>query len=284
MHPTTKGGRPLAPDTARRKHKCRCDVCLAWAAERSRLESERQKAKRAAGTMPKQRRRMESRECVTCGADFECRASDPTRTCSAACTSAAISQANIGRPATGGWSRRVRAERKQVRAAEGGRGKRVWTTGPCPVCRTPFTSPGAKACSKHCATGLRRGIHTCEHCARRFYPKGKNSKGRFCSTECALDGTRGDGTRTGGGKWITQSRRHRLYERDDYICQICHEPTDPDASHLSDWYPSLDHIVPRSKGGTHEDDNLRTAHRYCNAVLGDGTYYTDEDLKAPGSE
>ncbi|AYR00966.1 HNH endonuclease [Arthrobacter phage Hestia] len=36
-----------------------------------------------------------------------------------------------------------------------------------------------------------------------------------------------------------------------------------------DWAPSLDHVIPRSKGGGDDEGNLRTAHRWCNAVRSD---------------
>lgn len=75
-------------------------------------------------------------------------------------------------------------------------------------------------------------------------------------------------------------QRMRIYERDGYECQICGEATDPSADPWSDWYPSLDHIVPRSQGGSDDDDNLRTAHRWCNAARGDLSYYTDDDFAA----
>ncbi|WP_410510807.1 MULTISPECIES: HNH endonuclease [Paenarthrobacter] len=47
-----------------------------------------------------------------------------------------------------------------------------------------------------------------------------------------------------------------------------------------DCSPSLDHVTPRSKGGTHHPSNLLTANRWCNAVLSDGTYYSEHDLAA----
>jgi 5-methylcytosine-specific restriction endonuclease McrA len=33
--------------------------------------------------------------------------------------------------------------------------------------------------------------------------------------------------------------------------------------------PTIDHIVPLSKGGTHEPINCRTAHFLCNSTKGD---------------
>jgi len=82
-----------------------------------------------------------------------------------------------------------------------------------------------------------------------------------------------------GGPWISASRRTALYERDGYRCQICGcdvllgEPNSPRAA-------TLDHIKPRSLRGTDEDDNLRTACRYCNTLRGNNIVITDEELAA----
>ena len=68
--------------------------------------------------------------------------------------------------------------------------------------------------------------------------------------------------------WVPAAVRVGVYERDGYVCQICDESTDPTAGPNDDLFPSLDHIVPQSKGGAHTPDNLRTAHRVCNARRG----------------
>lgn len=80
---------------------------------------------------------------------------------------------------------------------------------------------------------------------------------------------------------ISVERRYAIYARDGWVCQLCQEPIDKAVGVYDDWSPSLDHIVPRSLGGTHEDSNLRLAHRWCNSVRGDETYYTAEDLAPP---
>ncbi|WP_354596069.1 HNH endonuclease signature motif containing protein [Streptomyces sp. JL1001] len=35
------------------------------------------------------------------------------------------------------------------------------------------------------------------------------------------------------------------------------------------WCASVDHVVPRALGGTHEPSNLQLAHLYCNQVKSD---------------
>lgn len=66
-----------------------------------------------------------------------------------------------------------------------------------------------------------------------------------------------------------------MLERDDFVCQICGLPTDPDASPSADTYPTVDHIIRVVDGGEDDLDNLRTAHKWCNtassaSIFGDG--------------
>ena len=131
------------------------------------------------------------------------------------------------------------AIRRAAAAAEGTAGDRTFIQGACVVCGDQFLSAGIQS--------------------------------RYCSRDCRM-------VARPRSKWISGSNRIAIYLRDDWTCQICRERVDRHADPLSDWYPSLDHIVPRSHGGTDDADNLRTAHRWCNSVRGDLTYYTDADL------
>lgn len=57
---------------------------------------------------------------------------------------------------------------------------------------------------------------------------------------------------------VTPSQRRRILERDGYHCVMClREPTDHRFLHV-------DHILPRSKGGPNDDENLQTLCRSCN--------------------
>ena len=77
-------------------------------------------------------------------------------------------------------------------------------------------------------------------------------------------------SRTGawnGSNWIRKARRFAIYQRDGFSCQYCGQ----DVSATGDYSQraTLDHIIPPSKGGTHDSANLRTACRPCNASKGD---------------
>jgi 5-methylcytosine-specific restriction endonuclease McrA len=52
------------------------------------------------------------------------------------------------------------------------------------------------------------------------------------------------------------------------VCQICGLMVDDTAienGHIKRLYPTIDHIIPLSKGGTHTWENVRLAHMSCNA-------------------
>lgn len=59
-----------------------------------------------------------------------------------------------------------------------------------------------------------------------------------------------------------------LFERDDYTCQICMGPLDMAAGRFEPLSPTIDHIVPLSRGGHHTYENTQAAHRRCNIAKG----------------
>lgn len=79
--------------------------------------------------------------------------------------------------------------------------------------------------------------------------------------------------------------RQSVFERDEWTCTICNHPVDPDAHYLTDWYPTLDHVIPQSHQliPDHSPDALRLAHRYCNLARGD-RLTTDQDVARRASE
>jgi hypothetical protein len=52
--------------------------------------------------------------------------------------------------------------------------------------------------------------------------------------------------------------RQQIFARDEYVCQYCGANEDL----------TCDHIIPLSRGGTNDDDNLTTACRSCNSSKG----------------
>lgn len=61
-------------------------------------------------------------------------------------------------------------------------------------------------------------------------------------------------------KQISKSKRMRIYQRDNFTCQICGSITDENAH--------LDHLVHKHKQGTNNENNLATTCRSCNLKRG----------------
>lgn len=73
----------------------------------------------------------------------------------------------------------------------------------------------------------------------------------------------------------SNKKLNKLFIRDNGICHICNKLCDYNDYVVRDKtiicgnnYPSIDHIIPISKGGTDDWNNLKLAHRYCNSVKG----------------
>lgn len=105
----------------------------------------------------------------------------------------------------------------------------------------------------------------CKCCGSMFVPL--NAGYRYCSPECA--------SKT---KWMMkEGYRYRfplmeVFKRDGGICYICGKPCDwndyivkDGAKIYGDAYPSRDHVVPKSRGGANDWNNIRLAHRICNS-------------------
>jgi 5-methylcytosine-specific restriction endonuclease McrA len=58
---------------------------------------------------------------------------------------------------------------------------------------------------------------------------------------------------------MKKSRRHFVFERDGFKCKVCGTGEDL----------TLDHIQPRSKGGSDLPNNLQTLCKGCNEKKGD---------------
>lgn len=127
-----------------------------------------------------------------------------------------------------------------------------WTfvvSGPCVWCGDIFTGLAASSgsapiyCSKSCSSAA-----------------GKYRHGRFV---------------------IAPSVRLAIYERDEWVCQLCGDPVDADLPSSDLWAATLDHIVCRSWSDDpdHSPENLRLAHRWCNSVRGDESWHTADDLR-----
>lgn len=112
----------------------------------------------------------------------------------------------------------------------------------------------------NCGKLTTRPIYCCEKCKHTAATSRRNfiKKIRMEEPEADLDIT-----------------LHRLYERDEGICWLCGErcdyqdfTVDGNTFIAGNRYPSIDHVMPLSKGGRHTWDNVKLAHRICNTKKG----------------
>ena len=103
------------------------------------------------------------------------------------------------------------------------------------------------------------------------------SSSRYCSAPCRTRAgkrrrrllTRGAARVDRGISWRSIAKRHGM---DCYLCGSRCDPHDVYVRNgnriYGDLYPSEEHLVPLSKGGTHTWDNVALAHRRCNSRKG----------------
>lgn len=90
---------------------------------------------------------------------------------------------------------------------------------------------------------------------------------KYCSDKCAHQ-----------NRWHMKDGYRKLfpldevYQRDNGICYLCGQPCDWNDFVLKDGviiygnkYPSRDHVIPKSAGGRNDWENIKLAHRGCNA-------------------
>lgn len=128
--------------------------------------------------------------------------------------------------------------------------------------------------AKQAAYDERHKLHACMTCGQ------PTTRPKYCSKRC--------GQRANDRKKETTRRVRRqcalvdrditlekLYERDGGRCYLCGGLCDWQDSETKEgsfiagnMYPSIDHVKPLSKGGTHAWDNIKLAHRLCNSLKG----------------
>ena len=80
-------------------------------------------------------------------------------------------------------------------------------------------------------------------------------------------------------------RNRQIILRTQTICAICGKIVDFSKKSPDPWSPTVDHIIPISKGGHPSDlDNLQLAHRMCNRLKSDKLFNIKFAKENQGSE
>jgi len=170
----------------------------------------------------------------------------------------------------------------------------------CEICGKTLigTSPNQKYCSRACRLEASRRRSSeiyrrkfeekysgktliCKVCGKEFVPEYGSKRRSFCSDECKEEAMKEH--RRKRDKSAEKARRRarkrnceiekftkkEIFERDNWICQICGKPVDKNLKYPDPYVATLDHIVPLAKGGNHTRDNVQLAHFICNSYKRD---------------
>lgn len=110
---------------------------------------------------------------------------------------------------------------------------------------------------------------TCPECGTYFI---SHDRTKFCSRRCLLRSCRRRRRRLERGYGYGKARLglHMIAVRDSFKCGLCGEPVDMTLAVPDRHAPTLDHIIPLSRGGEHTPDNVQLAHFICNSGKGNG--------------
>ena len=79
-------------------------------------------------------------------------------------------------------------------------------------------------------------------------------------------GSKRQGSAQPQGCWIVKAKRAAIYERDSWTCAYCGRgPRDARRMSQAASVLTLDHLTPRSAGGSNDQRNIVTACRTCNS-------------------
>lgn len=131
-------------------------------------------------------------------------------------------------------------------------------------------------CSNECADRYkelekrkRMRLKKCRYCDRWHYKQNT----LYCSEKCQSKRNRlmnelSKSTRLkrarSNGQFDADIDIYRLIERDGEQCYLCGDIVLFDVHYNNPKYPTIEHVMPISKGGTHSWDNVKVACRDCN--------------------
>ncbi len=171
--------------------------------------------------------------CEQCGDRFERGKRGPAaRYCSGSCKATACTERAKLDGRFEKWTATGRARRLAKRKLPD-----------CPYCGEQMDRVGRVQCGKpECQRAYQRERMRATSALRRALKNGAEAEGPIHLQEIA--------------------------ERDEWTCGICGDPVDREVAWPDPDSPSLDHIVPLSRGGAHAPRNMQLAHLGCNASKG----------------
>lgn len=93
----------------------------------------------------------------------------------------------------------------------------------------------------------------------------------YCSNRCARRANKARRRALKRQAFVESVNRSYIFKRDGYCCQICGKRLAMSKAAPHPKSPTLDHIIPLARGGTHESSNIQAAHFMCNALKSAGS-------------
>lgn len=113
-------------------------------------------------------------------------------------------------------------------------------------------------------------ISTCLHCGKPFITTFGSRRTQYCSDKCSQGEHRDRYNETRKEQmsraFVEPVGLKTTFKAYNGMCAICGLPVPYDSDPANQWGPTVDHIVPLSKGGAHERVNCQLAHRLCNSL------------------
>lgn len=229
--------------------------------------------------------------CLYCGTEFTGKATT-AKYCQPICARRAYSKARQVDGRHKAYKQTERAKESQRRYLKSAR--MIRDLGHCCVCARPIalrSDRDTQYCSPTCAAWERHGYPSspvpsahpsrscpvpqdhparrgrCARCTGAFTVEARGQL--YCSRVCRSRAGSSRRDARERGAFVSDVSPHEIYERDHWVCHLCAEPIDRDAKVPHPLAPTIDHVVPLARGGTHEPGNVKAAHFICNATKRD---------------
>ncbi|MFE5828755.1 HNH endonuclease [Streptomyces sp. NPDC056508] len=207
---------------------------------RRKAYQERTKAQRAAYAAANAERFKVERECLACGRTWRTARRD-AKYCSFLCR-------DLMRPGL-----------KATPVPDGHPARRG------PACAVPERHPARQSIPKP----RRWVMGECRRCSAPFVVADNRRQAAYCSARCCRRDAEDKRRAMESAAFVAHVNRTDIFERDGWICMLCRRPVNRLAAASADDAPSIDHVVPLARGGTHEPANVQCAHVLCNAIKSD---------------
>lgn len=267
-----------------------CTATCKWQAAHERARESGAYAHHVAAKRAKYEQVRHQHACTECGEPFESRLTQ-AKYCGATCSRRAYSQRRKADGRMAAYYQRNRDDLREKNRAWRERAPEVPCSGCGVLVRKTHGNRGTRVCSMWCREYVkhRRWPQSpvpdghpsrssavppehparqaaCDHCAEAFAIQWAGQK--FCTKKCAgrAHARRRDARKRAGRPLDREERVTplRVYERDGWRCYLCRRRVKRDAVVPHRLAPTIDHVIPLSKGGRDDMANARTAHFRCN--------------------